>query len=549
MTTEQRPPAHRTGPDDTPPEPPDGAPLRRADLRPRRSRRARLLISAACVVALVLVTVIGYGLYVYLSIDKGVRRSAALGQGQADAAPSTDTDLLIMGLDSRLDADGKPLPAALYKALHTGDSSIGGFNSNVLMYIHIPADGSKATGIAIPRDDYVDVPDCPSGVCRAKIKEAYGLAFNQKMQELARAGVTGETAHQEARDAGRAQEVATVEQFLGVRINHFVEVTMVGFFQVAEVVQPITVCLKHDTQDRFSGANFKAGKQQINAKQAMAFVRQRRDNVHPDLLFTDLDRSRRQQAFIVSLFLQLKQTGTLLNPAKLTSLVDVAKQNIVVDEGLSPIQLATLGSKMSGGNIHFYTLPVKAFGSDPHGASINIVDPVEIKAIVQRLMHPKAAAASKPTPTPSPPSLESSLARATTVSVLNGSGRAGAARSLMGWLERQQFVAGEVGNRGSLTTSRIEYGPGSEAVADQLAALLGGIPTQPASSLQADRVQVLIGSDLKIGADGTATRATPTPTPAPTTQDPVSATGGGRGGPPPTALTDLSGSSGIPCVK
>ncbi len=442
----------------------------------------------------------------------------------------------------------------LYKALHTGDSRIGGFNSNVLMYIHIPADGSKATGIAIPRDDYVDIPDCPSGVCRTKIKEAYGLAFNQKVQELARTGVTGDAAHQQARDAGRAAQVATVEQFLGVRINHFVEVTMVGFFQVAQVVQPITVCLKHDTQDRFSGADFTAGTQQIDAEQAMAFVRQRRDTVHPDLAFTDLDRSRRQQAFIVSLFLQLKQAGTLLNPTKLTGLVDVAKQNIVVDEALSPLELAKLGSKMSGGNIHFYTLPVKEFGTDPHGASINIVDPIEIRAIVQRLLHPPAktpTVAPSPTPTVKPTAVDPSLAKDSTVSVLNASGQPGAARALLGWLEGQQFRAAEIGNHQHAATSRITYGPHSQAAAEQLAALLGDIPAQPDAALPADRLQVLIGADLTIGPNGTATLATPTPepTPTPTPKDPVSATGGGRAGAAPNALTDLSGSSGIPCVK
>ena len=34
-----------------------------------------------------------------------------------------DTNILIMGLDSRLDENGNPLPPGIYDALHAGDSS------------------------------------------------------------------------------------------------------------------------------------------------------------------------------------------------------------------------------------------------------------------------------------------------------------------------------------------------------------------------------------------------------------------------------------------
>ncbi|QGF25055.1 LytR family transcriptional regulator [Raineyella fluvialis] len=320
-------------------------------------------------------------------------------------------DMLIMGLDSRLDENGKPLPEDIYNALHAGEASTGGLNSNVLMYVHIPADGSAASVFSIPRDDYVDIPGCPDGVCKAKIKEAYGLAFDASQRALARQGKTGDDAYQKSRDAGRSAEIATVNQFLGVRINHFTEVTMVAFFQIAQVVQPVTVCVKQDTQDSYSGANFHAGKQQINAQQAVAFVRQRRDNVHPQLEFTDLDRSRRQQAFLVSLFNQLKQANTFLNPAKLSGIIGVAKQNLVIDSGLNPLSLAPIAANLSGTKLHFYTLPVERFGTDPSGQSVNIVDPTAVRQTVQRLLNPPPPSTPTPTPTPSP---TSSASRTTT---------------------------------------------------------------------------------------------------------------------------------------
>ena len=116
---------------------------------------------------------------------------------------------------------------------------------------------------------------------------------------------------------GRKAQISTVRNLLGIPIDHFIEVTLVAFFQIATVVQPITVCLNDDTYDSFSGADFHKGVQQIDAAQAMAFVRQRRDV--NDEMFTDLDRTRRQQAFIVSLLSALRTTGRCPVPATCTS--------------------------------------------------------------------------------------------------------------------------------------------------------------------------------------------------------------------------------------
>ena len=172
---------------------------------------------------------------------------------------------------------------------------------------------------------------------------------------------------------------------------------MVAFYQLAEVVQPITVCVRNDTQDSYSGADFKAGKQQINAQQALAFVRQRRDNKHPALNFTDLDRERRQQAFITSLATQLKQAGTLANPIKLNGILSVVKQNTAIDSGLDLLSFAGEASQMAGGNVAFYTLPIKGFGQNQRGEDVNLVDVAKVRATVKALLAPKATMPGSPT--------------------------------------------------------------------------------------------------------------------------------------------------------
>ena len=455
----------------------------------------------------------GYGWSQFRSLDAGIRRSGNL----ADlAAPTGATEnILVMGLDSRLDENGDPLPAADYAAMDTGGADVGGYNANVLMLLHIPGDGSRSTALSIPRDDYVDLPGSPDGQDQGKIKQAYGLAFDQQHKALTAQHVTDRTTvEQRSRDAGRNAEIATVSQFLGVPVDHFVEVTMVAFYQLAQVVQPITVCLNEDTQDNYSGANFHAGYQQISAAQAVAFVRQRRDYLHPQLNFTDLDRERRQQAFIASLAYQLKQGGTFADPTKLAGLMHVAQQNTAVDPGLDLLALAGQAAGLTTGNISFTTLPIERFGTDPAGEAVNIVDVPTVQATVVRLLSTTTAGPSSPGPAPDQ-----------TVDILNGGGRSGLAATVSQDLTARGYTPGTTGDAAARTHSIIEYPPGDEQAATTLATALGISDTTPDSTVATGHLRVLLGHTF---TGPPFIQATTTPQSAP---------------------TDTITGGGIPCVK
>jgi LCP family protein required for cell wall assembly len=495
----------------------------------------------------------GYAWSTYSTFDSGIHKSSVLSGVKALA--NGDTNILIMGLDSRLDENGNPLPADIYNALHAGGQSDGGENANVLMMLHVPGDGSKATAISIPRDDYVALPGCPDGQCNGKIKQAYGLAFDQEAKLLVGKGVPDSPAReQQQRDAGREAEIATVQQFLGgVQINHFVEVTLVAFFQIAQVVAPITVCVLATTHDTYSGANFHAGKQQINASQALAYVRQRRDNVAGDTYynnFTDLDRERRQQAFIASLAYQLKQAGTFANPGKISAILDVAKQNTAVDAGLNLLTFASEASNLTGGNITFYTLPIDHFGTDSAGESVNIVNLPLIQSTVHSLL--SGGKPTTATTTTAPPTTTTTTAPNTVVDAVNESGRSGLAGRLESAVAANGFIQGTASSKYPIRSSTlIEYGPGAEVDATTLSNMLGGVASESDSAVAAHTLRVLIGTDftlpssLESSADGGGA-ATTTPPPATAVQAANGA--GGADGPPPSALSALSG-GGIPCVK
>ncbi|WP_066039464.1 LCP family protein [Herbiconiux solani] len=371
--------------------------------RKRRFRRRRLFVGLGLGLVVVLLGAGGFVVYNYLDLSNGLQRSdIALPTGTSDPGVPQNTgesNILVMGLDSRVDQQGQPLPDEIYNAINAGDQSDGGYNANVLMLIHIPAGGGQAVGISIPRDDYAPLAGEPDGVSKSKIKEAYGLALDEKLTALTADGVPEADAYQQARDAGRQAEIQTVSDFLGgVRIDHFIEITMGAFYEVAKAVQPVTVCLNQATQDSFSGADFPAGVQELDASQAMSFVRQRRDTGPSDLELTDLDRTRRQQAFIVSLAFKLKQADTFTDFGTMRSLIDTAKQYVAVDSGFDLLSFASQAQRMAGGAITFQTLPIDRYDTID-GKDVNIVDADQIHAIVQSLLSPQPSPTETPGPT------------------------------------------------------------------------------------------------------------------------------------------------------
>ncbi|WP_052207082.1 LCP family protein [Sinomonas humi] len=366
------------------------------DRRRKFRRRRTVVLSMALVIALVVAGGV-FALTTYISFENGVRRSEALTGG---AGLDQDVNILVMGLDSRLDENGNPLSQEEYDALHSGDSSDGGYNSNVLMVLHVPKDGSQATVISIPRDDYVDLAGSPDGISQGKIKQAYGYAMDDAMKKLKAdpQGKSDSQIYQEARDDGRKAEIQTVQNFLNIKIDHFVEVTMGAFLDVAKALAPITVCLQEATQDTYSGANFKAGVQQLNAQQAVAFVRQRRDTSGSGVALSDLDRERRQQAFISSLLTQLKQKSTFTDINKIEGILNAVKDKMAVDQSLNLIDFGLKAKQLTAGHLRFVTLPIVQFGTSDTGESVNIVDKGAIQAEVSQLLSPQPTA----TPTPSP---------------------------------------------------------------------------------------------------------------------------------------------------
>lgn len=380
----QTPPPRSTS--STPDSPTDAASPARRGMP--RSRRKRLMTTLAITLVSVLgLTAAGIAIAYHAATAPIVRSDFVLPQVDADEIDTGEQNILIMGLDSRVDQNGQPLPDEIYDALHAGTADDGGYNANVLMLLHIPEDRSQTVGISIPRDDYVEIAGAPLGVSHSKIKEAYGLAMQQRMNELAGdEAISEEDAYQEARSAGRQAQIETVSHFLGdVRIDHFVEMTMGGFALISQAVAPITVCLNQATEDSYSGANFAAGVQELDAEQALSFVRQRRDTGFDGPYLTDLDRSRRQQAFLASVAQELQQRSTLTSPKTVSALVEVTQNHVALDTDFDVLGFVRIALEASQSGARFVTLPILEFDMID-GASVNTVDLDEVQGIVAAIM-------------------------------------------------------------------------------------------------------------------------------------------------------------------
>lgn len=492
--------------------------------------------------ALVLI-VTGYGWREYRSLSTGLTRSGALDGVLGDivnASGGQDTNILIMGLDSRLDQNGDPLPKDVLAQLHAGDSNDGGYNTNVLMLLHVPGDGGRAQAISIPRDDYVDLPGAPDNVTEAKIKQGYGLAKDEKERALRAEGVRDPRAlEQEGREAGRRQTVRTVQQFLGnVPIDHFVEVTLVGFYDLATALGSVRVCLKGPTQDSYSGAKFVRGYQDLNAAQALAFVRQRRDYRHPELNFTDLDRERRQQAFLASASYQLRSLGTFADPTRLASLIDVAKKDVVIDTRFDLLGFLQDSKGLLNGNITFTTLPVKSFGKRD-GQDVNLVDTDQIRTLVEHLLNPGDASDQSAPAAPAPPA----QLPAATIDIVNATGRDGLAGTLESLLASRGLTRGAAStHRRRVDQTELRYAPDAADSATALANLLGGVSSVSDSSLRAGHERLVLGTDFTMPAELNSDAAVP----GPGADD--STAGASAARPAAVPASSING-GGVPCVK
>jgi LCP family protein required for cell wall assembly len=262
----------------------------------RRGRRIALIIG---VVVIVLIAGIG-GTYFWL--NGKLNHTVTLPK---TTLTSAGTNWLIAGDDSR-----NGISRSQRASLHLG--SQGADASDSLMLLHTGS--GKPVLISIPRDSYVTIP----GHGQNKINAALAIG-------------------------GPTLLVQSVEEATGLRIDHYMGIGFGGLADVVNKVGGVRICLPNAVNDPFSGVNLKAGCQNLNGKQAVAFVRDRHS-----FATSDLQRIQDQRAFLQALLSKATSPGVYLNPFTALPFGSSAAGSVSVDKGTSLYDLLQVAFALRG---------------------------------------------------------------------------------------------------------------------------------------------------------------------------------------------------------
>ena len=108
--------------------------------------------------------------------------------------------------------------------------------------MHIPPGGGQATGISLPRDTWIPpaatnlvqgpYEDGTRGTYKPnKINSFYGTAkFYTQQYGLKKGGMTAAQREVDSDNAGRTELQAIIQAFTGLRIDHYAEINLIGFY-------------------------------------------------------------------------------------------------------------------------------------------------------------------------------------------------------------------------------------------------------------------------------------------------------------------------------
>jgi LCP family protein required for cell wall assembly len=229
------------------------------------------------------------------------------GGGYPLTSPNT---ILVLGSDARVKGNAEP-----------GAQTIGQTSrSDSIMLLRIG--GGANSQLSILRDTVVDIP----GHGRNKINAAYAFG-------------------------GPSLAIQTVEQYLGVDINHLVEVNFANFPELINALGGITytgncVISKINGGSRNGGytLRLKAGTHELNGDQALALARTRHNDCRP--AEDDRARVRRQQKILSSIKDKVTSFETFIR----LPWVSWAAPKAIRSDMSGPTLLGLVGAELFGGN-------------------------------------------------------------------------------------------------------------------------------------------------------------------------------------------------------
>ncbi len=291
------------------------------------TRRRAMTIVGVAATALV-VAALAWGTFLWVTAEGRIDRRSidAINERGTDAQPDDPAgpdqeQFLVVGSDSR-----QGLTEQERRELVTGDAPGG--RADTILLVQVPASGKGANAVSFPRDLRVEIP----GHGADRINAALELG-------------------------GPDALVAAVEGLLHTEIDHYVEVSIPAFLTIVDAVGPVEVCLDEPLRDPKSGADLAAGCQELDAQQALSYVRSRQGSRG------DLRRIDRQQRFIAALLDEATSARSLLDPARLYRIVTEVADSLTTDDSLGIGEIRTLAGQVrdiTAGDVTTATIPAWA---------------------------------------------------------------------------------------------------------------------------------------------------------------------------------------------
>jgi LCP family protein required for cell wall assembly len=305
--------------------------------------RALRWIAVAVVAWLVLSLVL---FLVSAQIERGKVSSAAKAELRSAGFPIASANtILILGSDARPKGSKEP-----------GANPGGPSRSDTIMLWRVG--GGHAARLSIPRDTIVDVP----GHGTQKINAAYAFG-------------------------GAALSIRTISTYLGIPINHLIEVDFTNFPKLVDALGGVDVktgrvCSEINGGTRNGGItlNLPAGTNHLDGKQALALARTRKNRCNP--AEDDLTRAKRQQQILSAM------KGRVLSPTTFARLPWVSwytPKTMRTDMG-GPTLLGFFAAAATSGSPPVEVLRPSAFQTLPDGESGLVVSQAEKQAAVQRFL-------------------------------------------------------------------------------------------------------------------------------------------------------------------
>jgi LCP family protein required for cell wall assembly len=329
----------------------DRRPAPRRRLRGPRGRAASRLTPRRVLVwvALAIAGWLAISLLLFLlsaQIERGKVSAEAKAALHSAGFPLTSANtILILGSDARPKGSKEP-----------GANPGGPSRSDTIMLWRVG--GGHAARLSIPRDTVVPIP----GHGEQKINAAYAYG-------------------------GAALSIHTIESYLGIPIDHLIEVDFTNFPKLVDALGGVDVktgrvCSEINGGTRNGGVTLKlrAGTNHLNGTQALALARTRKNSCDP--AENDLTRARRQQQILSAM------KGRVLSPTTFVRLPWVSwytPKTMRTDMGGATL-LGFFAAAATGGSPPVDVLRPSAFVTLPDGESALEVSDAERQAAVRRFL-------------------------------------------------------------------------------------------------------------------------------------------------------------------